>query len=258
MLACLRAQWPLCQLGTSGLGRAQKRGRLCRHFDQFWAVCLCLFLPGCCSSAWILALNMAMIASATGVSGKRKEIYKYDAPWTIYGMNWSVRPDKRFRLALGSFVEEYNNKVPALRLYTIDSFLWADYKLLCFTSSSGSDYLSRRGNCWICGESDVRPSIPHHENYLDTRQCKLVYLQFWELLLCAVRQLSTMFGLRCFTIVECVLEMNHPFGEFQVDSSGRIIFFCECLVFTRTNSQMNYMYSVPFVAQVHLRWVILL
>ena len=26
-------------------------------------------------------------------------------------MNWSVRPDKKFRLALGSFVEEYNNKV---------------------------------------------------------------------------------------------------------------------------------------------------
>ncbi|KAF2985088.1 hypothetical protein EK904_000357 [Melospiza melodia maxima] len=33
------------------------------------------------------------------------------APWTVYAMNWSVRPDKRFRLALGSFVEEYNNKV---------------------------------------------------------------------------------------------------------------------------------------------------
>lgn len=43
--------------------------------------------------------------------GKRKEIYKYEAPWTVYAMNWSVRPDKRFRLALGSFVEEYNNKV---------------------------------------------------------------------------------------------------------------------------------------------------
>ena len=43
--------------------------------------------------------------------GKRKEIYKYDAPWTVYSMNWSIRPDKRFRLALGSFVEEYNNKV---------------------------------------------------------------------------------------------------------------------------------------------------
>lgn len=42
---------------------------------------------------------------------KRKEIYKYEAPWTVYSMNWSVRSDKRFRLALGSFIEEYNNKV---------------------------------------------------------------------------------------------------------------------------------------------------
>lgn len=46
-----------------------------------------------------------------GGQGKRKEIYKYEAPWTVYSMNWSIRPDKRFRLALGSFVEEYNNKV---------------------------------------------------------------------------------------------------------------------------------------------------
>ncbi|KAL4617784.1 DDB1- and CUL4-associated factor 7 [Arapaima gigas] len=46
--------------------------------------------------------------------GKRKEIYKYEAPWTVYAMNWTVRPDKRFRLALGSFVEEYNNKVVQL------------------------------------------------------------------------------------------------------------------------------------------------
>lgn len=45
---------------------------------------------------------------------KRKEIYKYEAPWTVYSMNWSVRQDKRFRLALGSFVEEYNNKVSVL------------------------------------------------------------------------------------------------------------------------------------------------
>jgi DDB1- and CUL4-associated factor 7 len=47
---------------------------------------------------------------------KRKEIYKYEAPWILYGMNWSVRPDKRFRLALGSFVEEYNNKVQVVML----------------------------------------------------------------------------------------------------------------------------------------------
>lgn len=51
--------------------------------------------------------------------GKRKEIYKYEAPWTVYAMNWSVRPDKRFRLALGSFVEEYNNKVSILLSFNL-------------------------------------------------------------------------------------------------------------------------------------------
>ena len=40
---------------------------------------------------------------------------RYEAPWTVFSMNWSVRPDKRFRLALGSFVEEYNNKVQVVR-----------------------------------------------------------------------------------------------------------------------------------------------
>ena len=51
-----------------------------------------------------------------GAPPKRKEIYKYEAPWTVFSMNWSVRPDKRFRLALGSFVEEYNNKVQIVSL----------------------------------------------------------------------------------------------------------------------------------------------
>ncbi|CAH1239068.1 DCAF7 [Branchiostoma lanceolatum] len=54
--------------------------------------------------------------TSSGSTGKRKEIYKYEAPWTVYSMNWSVRPDKRFRLALGSFVEEYNNKVQVVSL----------------------------------------------------------------------------------------------------------------------------------------------
>lgn len=49
-------------------------------------------------------------------AAKRKEIYKYNAPWTVYGMNWSVRPDKKFRLALGSFIEEYSNKVQIVQL----------------------------------------------------------------------------------------------------------------------------------------------
>ena len=45
---------------------------------------------------------------------KKKEIYKYLAPWTVYGMNWSVRQDKRFRIAVGSFIEDYSNKVGCL------------------------------------------------------------------------------------------------------------------------------------------------
>lgn len=47
---------------------------------------------------------------------KRSEIYTYEASWQIYGMNWSVRKDKRFRLGIGSFLEEYNNKVEIVQL----------------------------------------------------------------------------------------------------------------------------------------------
>ena len=51
------------------------------------------------------------VHTTTSGQPKRKEIYKYEAPWTVYSMNWSVRRDKKFRLALGSFIEEYTNKV---------------------------------------------------------------------------------------------------------------------------------------------------
>lgn len=47
---------------------------------------------------------------------RKKEIYTYTAPWPIYGMNWSVRADKKFRLALGSFMEDYTNKVEIVQL----------------------------------------------------------------------------------------------------------------------------------------------
>lgn len=63
--------------------------------------------------------SIGVNSSSGGGSGsgiKRKEIYKFEAQWPLYAMNWSVRPDKRFRLALGSFVEEYNNKVQIVSL----------------------------------------------------------------------------------------------------------------------------------------------
>lgn len=48
-----------------------------------------------------------------GSSGVRKEIYTYEAPWNIYAMGWCQKSEhgQRYRLAVGSFTEEYNNKV---------------------------------------------------------------------------------------------------------------------------------------------------
>ena len=48
----------------------------------------------------------------------KREIYTYKAPWNVYSLNWSIREDPacQFRLAVGSFVEEYNNKVEIVKL----------------------------------------------------------------------------------------------------------------------------------------------
>lgn len=62
------------------------------------------------------SVGVAGAAAAASHPPKRKEIYKFEAPWTVYSMNWSVRHDKRFRLAIGSIVEEYNNKVQIVAL----------------------------------------------------------------------------------------------------------------------------------------------
>lgn len=44
---------------------------------------------------------------------KRKEVYRYSAPHELYSCSWSMRPEAhlKFRIAVGSFIEEYNNKV---------------------------------------------------------------------------------------------------------------------------------------------------
>ena len=47
---------------------------------------------------------------------KRAEIYTYGSKDMVYALAWSVRKDKKFRLAAGSFVEEYVNKVDILYL----------------------------------------------------------------------------------------------------------------------------------------------
>lgn len=68
------------------------------------------------NTAGVAAAPAAASGAAASSGGDKKEIYTYEAPWLIYGMNWSVRPDQRFRVALGSFVEDYNNKVEVVQL----------------------------------------------------------------------------------------------------------------------------------------------
>eukprot|EP00040_Diaphanoeca_grandis_P040451 m.261823 g.261823 ORF g.261823 m.261823 type:complete len:348 (-) comp43259_c0_seq1:47-1090(-) len=45
-----------------------------------------------------------------------KEIYEYEAPWPVYALNWSQKKSKPMRLAVGSFMEEYTNKVQIVQL----------------------------------------------------------------------------------------------------------------------------------------------
>lgn len=47
---------------------------------------------------------------------KRSEIYTYEAPWHIYAMNWSVRRDKKYRLAIASLLEQLPNRVEIVQL----------------------------------------------------------------------------------------------------------------------------------------------
>ena len=60
---------------------------------------------------------------------RRSEIYTYEAPWLIYGMNWSVRKDKNMRLAIGSFIEDHRNRVEIVQLDDETCDFKADPKL---------------------------------------------------------------------------------------------------------------------------------
>mmetsp|Transcript_748 Transcript_748/g.2434 ORF Transcript_748/g.2434 Transcript_748/m.2434 type:complete len:332 (-) Transcript_748:88-1083(-) len=39
------------------------------------------------------------------------ELLVYNAPWPVYSLGWSYRPDSFFRMAIGSFTNEYDNRI---------------------------------------------------------------------------------------------------------------------------------------------------
>lgn len=85
-------------------------------------------------------------------------------------MNWSVRPDKNFRLAIGSFVEEYKNKVEIVQLnedtgqftsksrfdhpYPTTKIMWIPDKTGCKEDllATTGDYL----RLWKVGDNGVK------------------------------------------------------------------------------------------------------
>lgn len=60
---------------------------------------------------------MAASTASGGEKSPRKEIYTYKAPWTVFSLAWSnrIEPNSQFRLAIGSYIEQYNNTVQILR-----------------------------------------------------------------------------------------------------------------------------------------------
>lgn len=47
---------------------------------------------------------------------EKKQIYTYESDWNLYSINFCNRPEKDFRLALGSFIEDSLNKVEIIKL----------------------------------------------------------------------------------------------------------------------------------------------
>lgn len=78
-----------------------------RNLKFFWALPLNVWIQYVywmtyvyCDIVFFSVLKLVTPAVKMAVHGttpKRKEIYKYEAPWPLYSMNWSVRPDKRYR-----------------------------------------------------------------------------------------------------------------------------------------------------------------
>ncbi|CAL5224078.1 g6704 [Coccomyxa viridis] len=66
-----------------------------------------------------------------GKIGDRKaEIYTYESDNVVYGLSWSNRRDKKFRLAVGSFLEERNNHVEVITLDDTTCKFTSDPQLL--------------------------------------------------------------------------------------------------------------------------------
>jgi WD repeat-containing protein 68 len=133
------------------------------------------------ASAGGAGAGAASAAAGGGAGGgdkvvRRKEVYTYDAPFPVYGLACSQRPgaNYNFRFAIGSFVEEYSNKVQIIQVdddknelvgrgmfdhpYPATKIMWAPEALS--GGVGGKDLLATAGDylrLWtVLGDHDVR------------------------------------------------------------------------------------------------------
>uniref|UniRef100_A0A7N2M4K6 Uncharacterized protein n=1 Tax=Quercus lobata TaxID=97700 RepID=A0A7N2M4K6_QUELO len=62
---------------------------------------------------------------------KKQGVYTYPSQWPVYSLAWSVRGDKNARLAIGSFLEDYSNKVELVQ-FSHDTFDFSTDNRLVF------------------------------------------------------------------------------------------------------------------------------
>ncbi|OBZ87289.1 DDB1- and CUL4-associated factor 7 [Choanephora cucurbitarum] len=90
-----------------------------------------------------------------------KEIYQYDAPWQTYALDWckTTLEQKSFRLAIGSFIEDNNNKLQIIsRTDLLDSSLPIDQRNDFTPVAEADSYYPITKVLWEPRKSDARNS----------------------------------------------------------------------------------------------------
>ncbi|KAJ1564540.1 ddb1 and cul4 associated factor 7 [Nowakowskiella sp. JEL0078] len=115
------------------------------------------------------SISIGNVSSTGGTLGN--EVYSYAAPWPVYALHWSLVPGS-FRIAFGSFFEEYANKVRVIQLsengkelvdvaeldhpYPVTKLLWSPFKQGGLSSdlmATAGDYL----RVWEICQIDTNP-----------------------------------------------------------------------------------------------------
>lgn len=76
-------------------------------------------------------ISDSSITTMQSSTEKKQGVYTYLSQWPIYSLAWSVRSDKNARLAIGSFLEDYSNKVELVQ-FSHDTFDFSTDNRLVF------------------------------------------------------------------------------------------------------------------------------